>query len=87
MGLFTGKQRLTETAADPPVLGPGCTVTSALDLDGCLRVLDQTLRSFRVPEYTHLPTFTKASWAWTGSRPWPRRSWSSAPTSRVITCS
>ncbi len=66
MGLFTGKQRLTETAADPPVLGPGCTVTSALDLDGCLRVLDQTLRSFRVPEYTHLPTFTKASWAWTG---------------------
>lgn len=66
VGLFTRKQRLTETAAGPPVLGPGCTVTSALDLDGCLRALDQTLRSFRVPEYTHLPTFTKASWAWAG---------------------
>jgi hypothetical protein len=66
MGLFTRKQRLPETTADPPILGPGRTVTSALDLDGCLRALDQTLMSFRVPEYTHLPTFTKASWAWTG---------------------
>ena len=66
MGLFTRKQHLPDTTADPPILGPGRTVTSALDLDGCLRALGSTLMSFRVPEYTHLPTFTKASWAWAG---------------------
>jgi hypothetical protein len=49
-------------------------VTSALDLDGCLRVLGQTLLGFRVPEYTHLPTFTEVSWVWTGGpAPAPRK--------------
>ena len=67
MGLFTRKQRLPETTADPPILGPGRTVTSALDPDGCLRALDQTLLGFRVPEYAHLPTFATVSWAWTGA--------------------
>jgi len=66
MGLFARDQRLTKTAADPPVTGPGRTVTSALDPDGCLQALDRTLLSFRVPEYTHLPTFTTANWAWDG---------------------
>ena len=66
MGLFTREQRPPGSAAETSVLGPGLTVTSALDPDGCLRALDRTLLSFRVPEYTHLPTFTKASWAWTG---------------------
>jgi len=66
MGLFARERRLPETDADPPVLGPGRVLTSALDLDGCLRALDRTLLSFRVPEYTHLPTFTKAAWAWNG---------------------
>ncbi|MGI8447093.1 MAG: hypothetical protein ACR2MP_07950 [Streptosporangiaceae bacterium] len=31
-----------------------------------MRALDRTLLSFRVPEYTHLPTFTKVAWAWNG---------------------
>ena len=66
MGLFTREQRPPGSAAETSVLGPGLTVTSALDPDGCLRALDRTLLSFRVPEYTHLPTFTTASWAWDG---------------------
>src|ERR1039458_7996918 len=66
MGLFTSEQRPPGSAAETSVLGPGLTVTSALDPDGCLRALDRTLLSFRVPEYPHLPTFTTASWAWDG---------------------
>lgn len=66
MGLFSRDQRLPGIAAEPPVPGPGLTLTSALDQDGCLRALGRTLLTFRVPEYTHLPTFTEASWAWNG---------------------
>ena len=68
MGLFSRAQRLPETAADPPVTGPGLVLTSALDLGGCLQALGRTLLGFRVPEYTHLPPFTEASWAWDGER-------------------
>jgi hypothetical protein len=68
MGLFSRAQRLTETTADPPVTGPGLVLTSALDLDGCLQALGRTLLGLRVPEYTHLPPFTEASWAWNGER-------------------
>ncbi len=66
MGLFIRGPRPPGAAAEPLVLGPGLIVTSALDLDGCLRALGWTLLSFRVPEYAHLPTFTTASWAWGG---------------------
>ncbi len=66
MGLFSKDERLPATAAELPVPGPGLTLTSALDQDGCLRALDRTLLTFRVPEYTHLPTFTEAAWAWNG---------------------
>jgi hypothetical protein len=66
MGLFMREQRSSGTAAEQLVVGPGVTATSALGLDGCLRALDRTLLGFRVPEYTHLPTFTTARWAWDG---------------------
>jgi hypothetical protein len=66
MGLFSREQRLPGAAAEPPVPGRGLTLTSALDQDGCLRALGRTLLTFRVPEYTHLPTFTEASWTWNG---------------------
>ena len=66
MGLFSSEQRLPGIAAEPPAPGRGLTLTSALDEDGCLRALGRTLLTFRVPEYTHLPTFTEASWAWHG---------------------
>lgn len=66
MGLFSREQGVRGTAGDQPVPAPGLTVTSALDLDGCLRVLGRTLLGFRLPEYTHLPPFTEASWVWTG---------------------
>lgn len=65
MSLFTRERRPSRTAADPVTLGPGLTVTSALDPEGCLRALDQALLSFRVPEFTHLPSFTAAGWIWT----------------------
>ena len=66
MGLFAKDQRAAETAADPPGPGPGLIVTSELDPDECLRALDRTLLSFRIPEYTRLPTFTAVSWTWAG---------------------
>ena len=53
---------LTDVSSAP--LGPGLRVTSSLDADGCLRALGQTLLSFRVPEYTHLPSFTHVGWTW-----------------------
>jgi hypothetical protein len=65
VGLFTRERRPPWTAADLVTLGPGLTVTSALDLEGCLRALNQTLLSFRVPEFAHLPTFTSVGWIWT----------------------
>ena len=66
MDLFSREQRRPGAAAQARVPGPGLALTSALDQDGCLRALGRTLLSFRVPEYTHLPTFTQASWAWNG---------------------
>ncbi len=68
MILFSREHHRPEADADPPVSGPGLVLTSALDLDGCLRALGRTLLGFRVPEYTHLPPFTEASWAWNGER-------------------
>jgi hypothetical protein len=64
VSLFTRERRPPRTAADLVTLGPGLTVTSALDLEGALRALDQTLLSFRVPEFAHLPTFTSTGWIW-----------------------
>ena len=66
MDLFSREQCRPGAAAQARVPGPGIALTSALDLDGCLRALGRTLLSFRVPEYTHLPPFTQASWAWNG---------------------
>ena len=66
MGLFSREQCRPGAAAQARVPGPGLALTSALDQDGCLRALGRTLLSFRVPEYTHLPPFTQASWAWNG---------------------
>ena len=66
MSLFTREQRPPVAAEEPGRPAAGISVTSALDPDGCLRVLGQTLLSFRVPEYTHLPSFTSVGWAWAG---------------------
>ena len=66
MGLFGREQRPRGTAADPPARGQGLRLTSALDLEGCLHALSRALLSFRMPEYTHQPAFTEASWAWEG---------------------
>ncbi len=66
MGLFSREQGRRGAAAQARVPGPEIALSSALDRDGCLRTLGRTLLSFRVPEYTHLPAFTHASWAWNG---------------------
>ena len=66
MNLFTREQRPPVAAAEPGRPAPGILLTSTLDPDGCLRVLGQTLLSFRVPEYTYLPSFTSVGWAWAG---------------------
>ena len=66
MDLFSREQCRPGATAQARVPGPGIALTSALDQDGCLRALGRTLLGFRVPEYTHLPPFTQASWAWNG---------------------
>ena len=78
MSLFTREQRPPAAAAEPGRPAPGILLTSALDPGGCLRVLGQTLLSFRVPEYTHLPSFTSVGWAWAGG--------SAAAPETVISC-
>ena len=65
MDLFS-REQCRPGGGQARVPGPGLALTSALDRDGCLRALRRTLLSFRVPEYTHLPAFTQASWAWNG---------------------